>query len=141
MKLSKKQDRQFDEIVKMIQRARYNAVRSVNVELIKLYWDIGKYINKKIESAEWGDSIVNQLAVYIQAKHPDFKGFTRRGLYRMRQFYKTYRNNKIVSPLVTQLSWQITCLYYLKQSLWERKNFTLSSQLKKNTVKGNLNAR
>ncbi len=105
MKLSKRFDNQFAEVVKMIHQARYNAIKNVNTELVKLYWNIGEYVSKKLESAEWGDAIVDHLAAYIQIKHPEFKGFTRRGLYRMRQFYDTYRQKEFVSALLTQISW------------------------------------
>ena len=87
MKLTKRFDTQFTEVVKMIHEARYDAIRSVNVALIKLYWNIGQYISKKIKSAEWGDAVVDSLADFIQSKHPEFKGFNRRGLYRIFQFY------------------------------------------------------
>ena len=105
MKLAKRFDRQFSEVVNMIHKARYNAIKSVNTELIKLYWSIGEYISGKIVSAEWGDAVVDQLADYIQNSHPEFKGFTRRGLYRMRQFYEIYRRSQFVSTLLTQISW------------------------------------
>lgn len=42
---------------------------------------------------------------FFAANYPDLKGFNRRGLYRMKQFYELYKGNEIVSPLVTQLSW------------------------------------
>ena len=41
----------------------------------------------------------------IQEMFPGIRGFNRRGLYRMKQFYELYRDNAIVSPLLTQLSW------------------------------------
>ncbi|MBI1871507.1 MAG: hypothetical protein HYS07_09970 [Chlamydiae bacterium] len=105
MKPAQKFDRQFSEVVRMIREARYHAIKSVNAELVKLYWSIGEYISRKMACAEWGDAVVDGLAEYIQTKHPDFKGFTRRGLYRMRQFYETYRDDAIVSTLLTQISW------------------------------------
>ena len=37
--------------------------------------------------------------------YPDLKGFTRRGLYRMKQFYEVYRDDEKVTTLLTQLSW------------------------------------
>ncbi len=52
----------------------------------------------------WGDAVVDRLANYIQSKHPEFKGDTRLGLYRMRQFYETYGQKKIVSAVLTQIS-------------------------------------
>ncbi len=60
MKLSKRFDVQFTEIIKMIHQARHNAIRNINTELVKLYWDIGKYINDKLSSAEWGDSVIKK---------------------------------------------------------------------------------
>ena len=105
MKPVKSFNKQFAEVVQMIHSARYNAIKSVNTELVQLYWTIGEYISKKIASAEWGDAVVDGLAEYIQENHPEFKGFTRRGLYRMRQFYETYYQNKFVSTLLTQIGW------------------------------------
>jgi hypothetical protein len=89
MKSVKRLDHQFSEVVQMIHKARYNAIKSVNAELIELYWRVGEYISQKLKTAEWGDAVVDQLAEYIQVKHPEFKGFTRCGLYRMRQFHET----------------------------------------------------
>ena len=35
-----------DRIVEMIEQARQNALQSVNAELIKLYWNVGKYLSE-----------------------------------------------------------------------------------------------
>jgi len=123
MKLIKRFNKQFDEVVNIIHKARFNAIKSVNTELVKLYWSIGEYISGKIASAEWGDAVVDQLADYIQTNHPEFKGFNRRGLYRMRQFYETYRRDKIVSPLVTQISWTNHLLILSKTKTQGEKEF------------------
>ncbi|MFH1227126.1 MAG: PDDEXK nuclease domain-containing protein [Planctomycetota bacterium] len=130
MKLTKRFDRQFKEVVNIIHKARFNAIKSVNAELVKLYWNIGEYISGKIASAEWGDAVVDQLADYIQTKHPEFKGFTRRGLYRMRQFYGTYHRDKIVSPLVTQISWTNHLLILSKTKTQEEKEFYVRLSIK-----------
>lgn len=96
----------FAEILTLIQQARQRAIASVNRELIDLYWNVGAYISQKVETSEWGDATVKQLATYLQEKHPDLKGFSRQGLYRMRQFYEAYHDSsEIVSPVVRQLSW------------------------------------
>ena len=105
MELDKQFDKQFSEVVRIIHESRYNAIKGVNTELVKLYWNVGEYISKKLSTAEWGDAVVEHLADYIQRKHPESKGFARRGLYRMRQFYEVYRDNPIVSTLLTQISW------------------------------------
>jgi predicted nuclease of restriction endonuclease-like (RecB) superfamily len=95
----------FREVLALIERARERAFQAVNTELIDLYWRVGEYISRKLESAVWGDGVVDQLAAYIARHHSDIHGFTRRNLFRMRQFYETYRRNPKVSPLVTQLPW------------------------------------
>jgi predicted nuclease of restriction endonuclease-like (RecB) superfamily len=126
MKLDKQFDKQFSEVVGMIHESRYNAIKGVNTELVKLYWNVGEYISKKLSTSEWGDAVVEQLAGYIQRKHPEFKGFTRRGLYRMRQFYETYKDHTIVSPLVTQISWTNHLLILSKTKTKEEREFYLT---------------
>ncbi len=94
---------QFSEILSLIQIAKQSAIKSVNVELINLYWNVGAYISQKVVQAQWGDKTVDELAQFIQAEHPELKGFNRRGLYRMRQFFETYENSEIVASSRTQL--------------------------------------
>nr|WP_283093993.1 PDDEXK nuclease domain-containing protein [Pseudomonas sp. MWU12-2345] len=73
--------------------------------MIELYWQVGAYISHKLEQAEWGDAVVSQLAEHLARTQPGLRGFTRRNLFRMRQFYETYRGDEKVSALLTQLPW------------------------------------
>ena len=95
----------FTEVVKIIEDARSNAYRKVNEELILMYQKIGQFLSEKSKEAAYGDGYMDSLSEYIQRQFPGIKGFNRRGLYRMKQFYETYAGNEKVSPLVTQLSW------------------------------------
>ncbi|MCL2624168.1 MAG: DUF1016 N-terminal domain-containing protein [Planctomycetaceae bacterium] len=97
------QQQQFAEIIGLIKQARSLAVQSVNMELINLYWNVGAYITQQLASAAWGDNTVDELADYIQKNQPDLKGFNRRGLYRMKQFYETYSSTAIKSSPMTRL--------------------------------------
>ena len=110
-----KQEAQFSEVVGLIQQARSNACKAVNVEMINCYWQVGEYISKRVTASFWGEKTIDELASHIQAKHPELKGFDRRGLYRMRQFYETYYNSQIVSAVRTQL--QMTDSQINKHSL------------------------
>ena len=83
---------QFAEIVTMIQHTRSEVVRLVNASLIDLYWRVGKYISDKISISEWGDGVVKQLADYIERNSPEVKGFSDKNLWRMKQFYETYKD-------------------------------------------------
>ncbi|GAB3914317.1 hypothetical protein GCM10028803_59550 [Larkinella knui] len=96
----------FAEILTLIQQARQRAIASVNRELIDLYWNVGAYISQKVETSEWGDGTVVQLADYLQQQHPDWKGFSYRGLYRMRRFYETYCNApEVLTAVLSKISW------------------------------------
>lgn len=95
----------FEKVVDIIESAKERAYRKVNEELILMYRDIGEYISKESQNAGYGDAFVQKLADFFAENYPDMKGFTRRGLYRMKQFYELYKDNEKVSPLVTQLSW------------------------------------
>ena len=93
----------FSEIVQLIADSQEKAIRAVNTVLIDLYWRVGEIISGKIASSEWGDGVVRQLAEYIARTQPGLRGFTRANLFRMRQFYETYRDDEKVVPLVRQL--------------------------------------
>ena len=115
----------FREVVSLIQRARQRAFQAVNTELIDLYWRVGEYISRKLEAAEWGDGVVDELARYLARRHPDLKGFTRASLFRMRQFYDIYRFDKKVAPLVRQLSWTHNLLILSRSKRPEEREFYL----------------
>lgn len=98
-------DARFVDVVVLIESARSRAYQAVNAELVTLYWQLGEYISKKIAAAEWGDGIVDELAAMLARRYPGLRGYTRRNLFRMRQFYECYCNDEKVSPLVSQLAW------------------------------------
>jgi len=115
---------QFLEVVELIKKSRSAALKSVNIELINLYWKIGEYISSKIETAEWGEGVVNQLSSYIQTKYSEFKGYSDKNLWRMKQFYDTYKNSKL-SALLRELSWTNNLLILSKTKNDEEREFYL----------------
>ncbi len=128
----------FSEVVNLIQQARQRAFQAVNTELIDLYWQVGEYISRKLETTAWGEGVVDQLARYIATQHPDIKGFTRRNLFRMRQFYETYRNDKKVAPLVRELSWTHNLLILSRAKRSEEREFYLHLCLREHWSKREL---
>jgi hypothetical protein len=73
----------FAEVAGLIAAARQRAYQAVNTSLIDLYWQVGEYISRKFEAAEWGTGVVPKLAHYIARTHPGQRGFTRSNLFRM----------------------------------------------------------
>lgn len=123
--MSTQLDSQFTEIVRLIEIARQRAYQVVNTTLIDLYWQIGEYLSRKLETAEWGDGVVEQLARHLATTQPGLKGFTRRNLFRMRQFYETYYGDEKVSPLVTQLPWTHNLIILSQSKRAEEREFYL----------------
>lgn len=81
---------EFEQITTLILRARQRAFAKVNRELVLLYYQVGMLVSKKVEEGQWGTKTVDELAKFIQGKITGIKGFNRRGLYRMKQFYEAY---------------------------------------------------
>jgi len=125
MNKNKLQDTGFNKVISLIAEAQHRVFVGVNTELVKLYWNIGEYISLKVDDGSWGDSIVAELAKTIKLNFPNLKGFTKRGLYRMKQFYDTYHDVEKVSSLLTQISWTNHLSILSKCKSIEEKQFYL----------------
>lgn len=113
----------FNEVLALIHGARQQAIQTVNTQLIELYWQVGGYISRKLEKAEWGDSVVRQLAEHLAQTQPGLRGFTRSNLFRMCQFYETYHAEEKVAPLVRQLSWSHNLIIFSQSKRPEEREF------------------
>lgn len=103
--INNQEDSQFEYILSLIHDAKNRVYQSVNHTQIMLYWQIGGYVFERLSKAEWGTNTIQNLAVYLQKKDPLLTNFTKRGLYRMQQFFIAYPEKEFVSALPTQISW------------------------------------
>ena len=115
----------FADIARLIAEAKQRAVQAVNTTLIELYWQIGEHVSRKIAASEWGDGVVEQLARYFAQTQPGLRGFTRRNLFRMKQFYEAYPSEAIVSALLTQLPWTHHLIILSQSKRPEEREFYL----------------
>ena len=115
----------FAEVVGLIEQVRQRAYQAVNTELVGLYWEIGRYISAKLEASVWGEGVVDRLADQLARALPGQRGFTRRNLFRMRQFYEVYRGDEKVTPLVTQLPWTHNLIILSQSKRPEEREFYL----------------
>jgi predicted nuclease of restriction endonuclease-like (RecB) superfamily len=125
-------DKRFFDIIQLIKQSRTNAIKIVNAELINLYWNIGEFISKKLELAEWGDSVVTELAKHILQNEPDIKGFSDKNLWRMKQFYETYKDFPKLSTLLREISWSHNLAIFSRCKTTEEREFYLKSAKKEN---------
>lgn len=125
-------ENRFIDIIHLIKESRNNALKAVNSELINLYWNIGEYISKKVEQSDWGKSVVKELADFIQTNEPEIKGFSDKNLWRMKQFYETYKDFPKLSPLVREISWSHNLAIFSRCKTIEEKEFYLKIGKKEN---------
>ena len=93
------------DIKQRIRSAQYEALKAVNRELIALYWDIGRLIVKRQQGESWGKSVVELLAQDLRAEFVGVGGFSARNIWRMRDFYLSYRQSEKLTPLVAEIGW------------------------------------
>ena len=120
------QPNQFDEIIVIIEKAIIRAIKAVNAELIQMYWNVGEYLSGLCANSNFGDKIIDEVAAYIAQNNQNLKGFNRRGLYRMKQFYETYKDDEFVTPLVTQISWTNHLLIMSGSKSAEERHFYMA---------------
>jgi len=95
----------FAEIKDRVRKAQYAALKSVNKQLVGLYWDIGRIIVERQAGETWGQAIVQQLAEDLQREFPGIGGFSASNLWRMKGFFETYRTSEKLAPLVREIAW------------------------------------
>ena len=133
----------FAEVVALIEQARTRAYQTVSNELVGLYWQIGEYISRKLETAEWGEGVVDGLRGISPAHCKGSRGFTRSNLFRMRQFYESYARDKKVAPLARQLPWTHNLIILEQSKRSEEREFYVrkATRLVADVVTGKLDVR
>jgi len=132
------------EIKQKIQSAQLKAAVNVNTHLLELYWELGKDIAQKQKEAKWGEAVLEQLSVDLKLAFPDIKGFSRRNLYAIKQWYMFYCDvSTIVPQVVAQIPWGHNrliiskikdtqeALFYCKATLyngWSREQLEIAIQ-------------
>lgn len=123
---------QFADVISLIKNARAVALKTVNSTLINLYWNIGEYIHNRVKNAEWGQSVVKQLAEFLSKNEPDLKGFSDKNLWRMKQFYESYRDYPKLSTLLREISWSHNLAIFSRCNSPEAREFYIKLSKKEN---------
>ena len=93
------------DVKERIRAAQYAALRAVNIELIELYWDIGRMIVERQQGETWGKSVVQKLARDLRDEFSGISGFSASNLWRMKSFYETYAQHEKLAPMVREIGW------------------------------------
>ncbi len=95
----------LQDIKQRIREGQYQALKAVNQQLIRLYWDIGEMIVGRQERHGWGKSVVENLSRDLRLDFPGISGYSSDNLWRMRKFYLFYKEKEKLAPLVQEISW------------------------------------
>jgi len=89
-----------------IQSARNKLAFSINSQVLELYWEIGRDISEKQQKSGWGSNFVEKVAEELKQDFPEIKGFSRRNIYAILQWYRFYSEKyQFVPQVVAQIPW------------------------------------
>jgi len=123
--LTPKNHAEYGEIISIIERARENAFRAVNREVISMYWEIGAYVSDKVKNGGWGKAIVKDFSDFIRSNFAGIQGFSASNIWRMRQFYETYKDNERVAALTYEINWSNNLKIMARAKTEEAREFYL----------------
>lgn len=106
----------FEDIKDLVIDSRNKVYSTVNVEMLRLYWNIGKMIleiQNGDEKASYGESVLERLSGLLTKEFG--RGFSKRNLERMRKLYLCFPN---ATTLSSELSWS----HYLELLKIDDKN-------------------
>ena len=83
-------------IKQAIQRSQARALRSVNNEVLSLYYGVGRYVSENSRHNMWGKGALKTISQELQKEIPGLTGFGETNLKDMRTFYEEW------SPMVNR---------------------------------------
>lgn len=81
------------DISKRYRSSQIKAAVSVNEELLRFYWALGRDIVERQDENKYGRGFFKTLSCDLKAALPEAKGFSPKNLYYIRRFYMLYQGN------------------------------------------------
>jgi len=96
----------IDEIKSEIKSTQLKVSINLNESLMRLYWNLGEKIVLKQSSTNWGSSFIDKISSELKSEFPHIKGFSKRNLYAIRQWFLFYSQEfEFVPQAVAQIPW------------------------------------
>jgi predicted nuclease of restriction endonuclease-like (RecB) superfamily len=81
----------FQNVQTIIRQGKTRALQAATAHSLTSYWNVGAYLSQRLTENTYGKKVVGQLAEWLQQQEPGLKGFDRRSLYRMREFFEQWQ--------------------------------------------------
>ena len=118
----------YNEIRNLLKEARKSIVSNINTTMTKTYFLIGKRIVEEEqngnERAEYGEKLIKNLSKKLTEEFG--KGFSKRNLWQMKQFYLAYSKVQTVSAQF-KLSWSHYLILMRMENMEERNFYEIES--------------
>ena len=116
-----------------IQNTQLKAIVSVNKEMILLYWEFGKELYEKQQNTNWGSAVVDSIEKDLKKEFPTLKGFSKRNLFYMKQFYTFYKADfELVQQLVALIPWGHNIRIISKATNLDEAKFYINETIENN---------
>lgn len=102
------------ELKELIYKSQKKVLKTMNNEIINLYFEIGKDIAIRQNENGWGKSIVDIVSKELENEFPGINGFSSVNLWRMRNFYLEYHDNKKLLSLAKDITWSNNVIIIIK---------------------------
>ena len=97
---------------------------------------IGKSISEKVNKANWGSSVVEELSKDLKSEFPNQKGFSRSNLFSMKKWFEFYSTSEIdlekIQQLVGQIPWGQNVIIISKSKSIEEAIFYSNKTIENN---------
>lgn len=129
MSIDKNYNNFIKELKSKIYSAKSNAILSVNRLMIELYFEIGKEIVSNQEALGWGKAVVEQMSKDLISEFGEKSGYSSSNLWRMRNFYLSYKDNEELAQLVREISWGQNIIIFEKCKDAEIKEYYIKNSI------------
>lgn len=106
-KLDKEYAQWIYDIKQRFRNAQIKAAVKVNSEQLLFNWQLGRDLVVRKAEEKWGNGIVEQVSLDLQAAFPEAKGFSARNLWNMKKWYSFYTSYEDFGNAVNALSGQM----------------------------------
>lgn len=89
------------QLKQQILASRYVVAKIANAESLKLYYNIGKAIDRQAKGENWGSKVLETVSQRLQQELPGLRGFSASNLKKMRLFYSSWNTSSLISSSVT----------------------------------------
>ena len=79
-----------EDLKRSVAAARWRTQRTVNSELLGLYWQLGDAVLQRQHAEGWGTRVIDRLATDLRTAFPQMRGLSRRNFVYMRTFAAAY---------------------------------------------------